>query len=147
MVIHVVVVVPASYRRYPKRLLALGHDARLLIDDLATMQQRGYYEMSGRTGELKLNNDRIERRLECAQFQNGVPVPLRQPIPSLRDNQPVSPSPISPSDESPSDESPVDPALRQTRSLPGSMLPVRLSLRLPQTVSKSKSTVAENLAF
>jgi uncharacterized protein len=54
------------------RLVALGIDAYNLIGKLDQLSSTPY---AGATGQLSLNGEnRITRKLVCAQFKGGVPV-------------------------------------------------------------------------
>ena len=54
------------------RLMALGIDAYQLLGQLPQLTSRSF---SGATGHLSLNNEnRVTRKLVCAQFQAGLPI-------------------------------------------------------------------------
>ena len=67
------------------RLVAFGIDAYQLIPQIEPMKERVLSRYSGVTGQLTLQTgNRIQRQLDCAQFQGGVPqtrgaAPLLQP--------------------------------------------------------------------
>ena len=52
--------------------MALGIDAYQLLGQLPQLTSRSF---SGATGHLSLNNEnRVTRKLVCAQFQAGLPI-------------------------------------------------------------------------
>jgi outer membrane PBP1 activator LpoA protein len=58
------------------RLIALGIDAYRLLPKLAQFKAEPQYRYAGATGTLSLGADnRIQRQLHCAQFEDGVPQP------------------------------------------------------------------------
>lgn len=66
---------PKSFARSP-RFFAFGIDAYQLAIQLGGSTQLPSYGLAGLTGQLHLNrNQRIERGLTCARFEQGVPVP------------------------------------------------------------------------
>lgn len=64
------------------RLNALGMDAYLLHKELEPMRFDPLYSVTGKTGALSLaEGNRVQRRLEWAEFQEGVPVRTDDPLP------------------------------------------------------------------
>ncbi|OED40670.1 hypothetical protein AB833_11430 [Chromatiales bacterium (ex Bugula neritina AB1)] len=64
------------------RLTALGIDAYLLHTRLDTMRIDPSFSVSGKTGALTLEEgNRIRRRLEWAEFLEGVPEKISDPLP------------------------------------------------------------------
>lgn len=57
------------------RYFALGMDAYHLAQQLSVAQYLPPSGTNGATGDLRLENNRIQRRLSCAKFKQGVPVP------------------------------------------------------------------------
>ena len=62
---------PPSYLR----LIAMGIDAYNLIPQLQQLKLGPQNRYSGATGVLNLQANRIQRQLNCAQFENGAPQP------------------------------------------------------------------------
>jgi outer membrane PBP1 activator LpoA protein len=72
------------------KLIALGIDAYRLVPELDPLQNNPGYRYPGVTGALSLKaGNRLERQLDCAQFQNGTPV-VRGTAPILQ-SAPASP--------------------------------------------------------
>lgn len=70
------------------RLLALGIDAYQLIPALTSGALAQGHAFPGVTGVLHLGSDqRIGRRLVCAQFRNGRPTPLQSGTPASSTNE------------------------------------------------------------
>lgn len=62
-----------------KRLAALGADAYVLLPYLDGLKQRPLFQIGGRSGVLRLEEQGIIRRsLACGRFKNGVPQMLAQ---------------------------------------------------------------------
>lgn len=65
---------PNSSTRSPRHF-ALGLDAYRLAQQINDARMLPFSGTSGATGDLSLEGQRIQRRLTCAKFENGVPVP------------------------------------------------------------------------
>lgn len=62
--------VPGEY----VKLIALGLDAYRMLGELGNFQTSSQYRFDGATGSLSLKTgNRIQRQLECAQFEDGLP--------------------------------------------------------------------------
>lgn len=74
--------------RYPPRLVALGRDARALVNHLAILQADPSQQLQGASGKLQLVGNRIERQLSCATFEDGNVTPLinDDPLESIEQN-------------------------------------------------------------
>ncbi len=63
------------------RLTALGMDAYTLHKELEQMRLDGLYSVNGKTGALSLTEgNRIQRRLQWAEFQEGAPAKISDAI-------------------------------------------------------------------
>lgn len=65
---------PNASARSPRHF-ALGMDAYRMAQKINDTQMLPFSGASGATGDLRLEGQRIQRRLTCAKFENGVPVP------------------------------------------------------------------------
>lgn len=75
------------------KLIALGLDAYRLLPELDRLKLDPQYRYAGATGVLSLGaGNKLQRQLECAQFQNGNPEP-RGIAPVMR---PAAPAPTAP---------------------------------------------------
>jgi len=64
------------------RLMALGIDAYSLHNQIENMRLDQLYSVNGKTGALSLTEgNRIQRRLEWAEFQEGVPAKINNALP------------------------------------------------------------------
>jgi len=64
------------------KLAALGIDAYRLLTQLGNMRTDPTFAVSGATGELSLaEGNRVRRRLEWAEFQEGIPVRISDALP------------------------------------------------------------------
>ena len=65
-----------------QKLIALGIDAYQLHTELEKMRLDPSYSLNGKTGALTLvENNKIRRRLEWAEFQEGLPVKISEALP------------------------------------------------------------------
>lgn len=69
---------PHSHGKF-EAVFALGIDAFTLSRELVFMSETPDSKIVGQTGELRLNNNRITRVLQPAQFQRGHAIPMEQP--------------------------------------------------------------------
>lgn len=69
---------PAGYGRF-ERLFAMGADALLLQSRLGVLDALPGALLNGETGSLTLQDGRIVRHLQWAEFQRGVPQPIPRP--------------------------------------------------------------------
>jgi len=65
---------PNSFARAP-RYFALGMDAYQLVTQLLDTRSLPLAGISGMTGILQLDNQRIQRKLVCVKFEHGIPIP------------------------------------------------------------------------
>lgn len=64
------------------RLMALGIDAYNLHSEIENMRLDARYSVEGKTGALSLaQGNKIQRRLQWAEFQEGAPVKIRDALP------------------------------------------------------------------
>lgn len=69
---------PEGYGRF-ERLFAMGADALLLQSRLGVLDALPGALLNGETGSLTLQDGRIVRHLQWAEFQRGVPQPIPRP--------------------------------------------------------------------
>jgi outer membrane PBP1 activator LpoA protein len=78
------------------KLIALGLDAYRLLPELERFRADALYRFPGGTGNLSLQSgNRIQRQLECAQFENGQ-LQLRGQAPLLQPGPSPAPTPLTP---------------------------------------------------
>lgn len=73
------------------RLMALGIDAYNLHREIEYMRLDAMYSVDGKTGALSLvPGNKIQRRLQWAEFQEGAPVKIREALPIAASLPPIS---------------------------------------------------------
>ena len=72
-----------------QKLIALGIDAYQLHTELEKMRLDPSYSLNGKTGALTLaEGNKIRRRLEWAEFQEGLPVKISEALPVRKELPP-----------------------------------------------------------